>query len=71
MFTKDIEKTNAIIALNSHLIRNNKIQEISLKNNIPIIAVKNNTVAQIVQTLEGMLKSNTNGSSKTMETLNP
>ena len=71
VFTKDIEKTNAIIALNSHLIRNNKIQEISLKNNIPIIAVKNNTVAQIVQTLEGMLKSNTNGSSKTMETLNP
>lgn len=60
ILTKNIEKANVILILESHLEKNKKIKEILVKKNIPIITIKNNTVAQITKTLGDMLKSKSN-----------
>jgi hypothetical protein len=53
--TKDIDDADAVLALRSHLKNHSKLRHLAQNRQVPIHAVKSNSVPQIVRALQRML----------------
>jgi stage III sporulation protein SpoIIIAA len=56
IFTKNIDKANAILALKSYVKENKKLRQIAKTRQIPIYTVKKNTTLQIAKTICQIIK---------------
>jgi len=55
MLTKDIDDADAVLALRSHLKNHSKLRHLAQNRQVPIHAVKSNSVPQIIRALQRML----------------
>jgi stage III sporulation protein SpoIIIAA len=55
VLTKDIDDADAVLALRSHLKNHSKLRHLAQNRQVPIHAVKSNSVPQIVRALQRML----------------
>jgi stage III sporulation protein SpoIIIAA len=53
--TKDIDSADAVLALRSHLKNHSKLRHLAQNRQVPIHAVKSNSVPQIIRALQRML----------------
>jgi stage III sporulation protein SpoIIIAA len=56
IFTKDISKANAILALKSYIKENKKLKQIAKNKQIPIYTVRRNNISQIIKTIYQIIK---------------
>jgi stage III sporulation protein SpoIIIAA len=56
IFTKDISKANAILALKSYIKENKKLKQIAKNKQIPIYTVRKNNISQIIKTIYQIIK---------------
>lgn len=56
VLTKDLDNADAVLALRSHLKNHSKLRLLAKNHQIPIHAIKSNSMAQIVRTLRRMLR---------------
>ena len=55
VLTKEIDQADAVLALRSHLKNHSKLRQMSRNHQIPIHAIKSNTLPQIVRALKRLL----------------
>ncbi|NET31834.1 MAG: AAA family ATPase [Cyanothece sp. SIO1E1] len=59
--TKDLNSADAVLALRSHVKNHSKLRQIAKSRQLPIHAVKSNSMPQIIRTLQRMLNMDSAG----------
>ncbi|WAL62782.1 R3H domain-containing nucleic acid-binding protein [Thermocoleostomius sinensis] len=67
VLTKDIDSADAVLALRSHLKNHSKLRLLAKTRQIPIHAVKSNSLPQLIRSLQRLLHLDTAGSDEPMD----